>query len=143
MRYSAVALQALVLLAVSMTLGLLSNDKGAQLPIGQPYVPTITVKIVPEAAYQLLNYKPAVFVDFRGAHSKGSIPRSIHVSLPPAPEVLENLQKSPDVISYGEDGSDQDAAESAARLQRLGVSRVLLLSGGWRGWQAKGYPAEP
>ena len=130
------------MVVVSCLVGLLANRMGPGLPILTAYTPVAQVFIQLPVARSLLDVKQVIFVDLR-ARPSGSIPGAIRLSGVATAEVIERLKASASVICYGDDENDSEAAERALGLRRLGVSRVVFLAEGWRGWTSAGYPVAP
>lgn len=86
----------------------------------------------------------AIWIDARPAEAyrEGHLPGAIHLPLERARAEHETLRRDATLIVYGEDYNSPRAYALSKTLLELGHKDVRTLRGGFRAWQAAGYPVE-
>ncbi|MBP7777320.1 MAG: hypothetical protein KA371_09350 [Acidobacteria bacterium] len=104
-------------------------------------VPRITL-----AEYRPLQAKNAVLtIDVRDPHGfdAGHVPGALNVSVVDV-EIMANrvLKEKRPVVAYCACPDDHSALYVAAKLMRVGVNDIRVLTGGWNAWKAAGGKVE-
>jgi len=104
-------------------------------------VPRITL-----AEFKALHAKNAVLtIDVRDPHAfdAGRIPGALNVSMVDV-EIMANrvLKETRPVVAYCACPDDQSSLYVAAKLMRVGVKNIKVLTGGWTGWTKGGGKVE-
>ena len=104
-------------------------------------VPRITL-----AEFKPLHAKNAVLtIDVRDPHGfdAGHIPGALNVSVVDI-EIMANrvLKESRPVVAYCACPDDHSSLYVAAKLMRVGVKNIKVLTGGWNGWTKGGGKVE-
>lgn len=104
-------------------------------------VPRITL-----AAFKPLQAKNAVLtIDVRDPHAfdAGHVPGALNVSVVDV-EIMANrvLKDKRPVVAYCACPDEHSALVVAAKLMRVGVKDIKVLTGGWNGWKAGGGKVE-
>ena len=104
-------------------------------------VPRITL-----AQFKPLHAKNAVLtIDVRDPHGfdAGHVPGALNVSVVDV-EIMANrvLKEKRPVVAYCACPDEHSALVVAAKLMRVGVKDIKVLTGGWNGWKAAGGKVE-
>ncbi len=104
------------------------------------------VRRIALAEYRPLHAKKAVLtIDVRDSHAfdAGHVPGALNVSVVDV-EIMANrvLKETRPVVAYCACPNDQSALYVAAKLTRVGVKDIRVLTGGWEGWKAAGGKVE-
>lgn len=104
-------------------------------------VPRITL-----AAFKALHAKNAVLViDVRDPHGfdAGHVPGALNVSIVDV-EIMANrvLREKRPVVAYCACPDEHSALVVSAKLMRVGVKDIRVLTGGWNAWKAGGGKVE-
>ncbi len=104
-------------------------------------VPRITL-----AQFKPLQAKKAVLaIDVRDPHAfdAGHVPGALNVSVVDV-EIMANrvLKETRPVVAYCACPDEHSALVVAAKLMRVGVKDIRVLTGGWNGWKAAGGKVE-
>jgi rhodanese-related sulfurtransferase len=104
-------------------------------------VPRITL-----AQFNPLHAKKAVLtIDVRDPHGfdAGHIPGALNVSVVDVEIMANRVLKEPrPVVAYCACPNDHSALVVAAKLMRVGVKDIRVLTGGWNGWKGGGGKVE-
>ena len=128
------------LFAVLASLALAAGSVAAQ-PDDPTKVPRITL-----AQFRPLQAKKAVLaIDVRDPHAfdAGHVPGALNVSVVDV-EIMANrvLKETRPVVAYCACPDEHSALVVAAKLMRVGVRDIRVLTGGWNGWKAAGGKVE-
>lgn len=128
------------LFAVLASLALAAGSVAAQ-PDDLTKVPRITL-----AQFRPLQAKKAVLaIDVRDPHAfdAGHVPGALNVSVVDV-EIMANrvLKETRPVVAYCACPDEHSALVVAAKLMRVGVRDIRVLTGGWNGWKAAGGKVE-
>jgi len=98
------------------------------------------------AEFKVLHAKKAVLaIDVRDPHGfdAGHVPGALNVSVVDV-EIMANrvLKETRPVVAYCACPDDHSALYVAAKLMRVGVKDIRVLTGGWNGWKAGGGKVE-
>ena len=134
------ALAALTM-ALLIALGVLPVRPGFAQQEDTSKVPRITL-----AEFKLLHAKNAVLtIDVRDPHGfdAGHIPGALNVSVVDV-EIMANrvLRETRPVVAYCACPDDHSSLFVAAKLMRVGVKNIKVLTGGWTGWTKGGGKVE-
>jgi thiosulfate sulfurtransferase len=104
-------------------------------------VPRITL-----AEFKALHAKNAVLtIDVRDPHGfdAGHIPGALNVSVVDVEIMANRVLKEPrPVVAYCACPDDHSSLYVAAKLMRVGVKNIKVLTGGWNGWTKAGGKVE-
>lgn len=100
---------------------------------------------VDEVKRQLDRGEPMMLVDVREDNEwdKGHLPGAVHLGKGIIERDIETAipDRSRPLVLYC--GGGFRSALAADNLQKMGYTNVVSMDGGWRGWNAAGYPVEP
>lgn len=100
---------------------------------------------VDEVKRQLDCGEPMVIVDVRedSEWDKGHLPGAVHLGKGVIERDIETAipDRSRPLVLYC--GGGFRSALAADNLQKMGYTNVVSMDGGWRGWNAAGYPVKP
>lgn len=134
---------ALVLLAASLGLAQVQL-LGPPMGLLQPYRPPLAERVSPVetvTAYELYR-QGALFVDARERerYEAGHVPGAVQAD--PDGD-LAMLPYGKVVVVYCDGPECGASARLAARLAQLRTGKTLVMTAGWPGWLAAGYPVKP
>jgi rhodanese-related sulfurtransferase len=99
---------------------------------------------IPELKKRLDAKEQFILIDVREDHEwvDGHIPGAIHLSRGIIERDIEATfpNQEAEILLYC--GGGYRSALAADNLQKMGYKRVVSVDGGWRGWNAAGYPVE-
>lgn len=150
-----IALRALLLLIVFSSIGLVVNLFSSK-PLPWVYVPPTEVEVAglkvqlidEKAAVKYLDDPSTIFVDTRKAehfaerHVKGAVSLPARDMEERFPLVQPLLPEESRLVLYCYGPECEDAEKVAEFLAPMGYQKMVIMSAGFPGWKAAGYPVE-
>lgn len=146
----------IVIGAATLVIGIIVNQflpQGIRFPILLTSIPCPFTKnserISPYDALKLLNEKKTVFVDVRSEYEfeLDHIPTALTLSIidfMSKPKLIDNYTGNRELpaILYSAKGRDDNIELLARTLKGKGLTKVMILDGGFELWLKKGFPSD-